>query len=716
MHKSRNTYAKMLCVGFAVALFLLSFNVAYLSISGRTLISQQNIREFANQRGDKQTVDVKQATRGTIYSSDNEIVASDVKKYKIIAILSSTRTQMVKGKEKPAYVVNKEKTAKLLSKYIDMSYKKILKKLQATSYQVEFGNAGSNLSSITKDKIQGEAAKNDLPGLIFEEMISRNYPYGDFASYEIGYASVNKDTDPYTIIGQTGLEKTYDKWLKGINGEKVYVSDANGSELPGSIVKETNAVNGNDVYLTINSALQTEVDSEFKKMCEETKTYDGAVAIMNVKTGEILAIANYPSFDPNKRDMDNYTDQFLSSAIEPGSTFKAYVFGSALSEKSIDLNTYYRSGNYKYMHAGRLIHVIKDHNEGVGWGTITYEQGFYMSSNVAICDMLEKHVNMAALISDYKDLGLFQKTNVDGMNVGSGVAGYDGKTKSLEYFTTGFGQGSSVTGYQMLRAYSAFANNGKMVKPHFVDKVVNPTTGEVLYQAETEYSKQIFTKSACKTMLKLLYGVVNRDTSTGSYYRMEDVELIGKTGTGQVAVNGRYSKTLYTHDFSGMAPYDDPQVSIFVWYQNKKGMVSRCAKFVKRVMKSALAVVNSREKTVEVKDNILPNYIGKNLSAVEKSITKRELTPIIISDGKKVKSQYPESGTKVTVGTRVFVLTNGKTIKMPDMKGWTRMEAEAYADLADIKLTFNGVGSIYKQSVKKDKTLKKDQKVKVYAK
>lgn len=116
--------------------------------------------------------------------------------------------------------------------------------------------------------------------------------------------------------------------------------------------------------------------------------------------------------------------------------------------------------------------------------------------NTAICHILAEHTNMSSLIEDYKNLGLFQTSKVDGLSSGSGVRGFDGKTKSLEYFTTGFGQGSSITTLQLLRGYSAFANDGRTVEPYLVEKVVNPTNGKTLYSAKTSYSKKIYSTEA----------------------------------------------------------------------------------------------------------------------------------------------------------------------------------------------------------------------------
>lgn len=466
MKKSRNRSGQVVMLVFLFMMVILAINVCYLCTTGKTMISNVNVRDFAKNRGGGQVTKVVQAARGTIYTSDNEIVASDVKKYKLRAILA----KRLDAKKNPQYVVDKDQTAKELAPILGVSKATILDRLNQNTYQVEFGNYGRNLSSITKEKIM--ALK--LPGLEFDEITSRNYRFGDFASYEVGYAAVAAETDPYNIVGQMGIEKTYNNWLKGTNGQRVYLVDSKHNTLPNGVISDKKAVGGNDVYLTINSTLQTELDSLMKDMQENTKASKACAVVMNVKTGAILAVSNYPSFDPNKRDLTNYNDTFLNEAFECGSAFKPFVYANALTDGVLDLDSKYESGTYDYLSNGRVIATIHDHNR-TGWGRITYRDGLYHSSNTAICHILSEHTNMSSLIEDYKNLGLFQTSKVDGLFSGSGVKGYDGKTKSLEYFTTGFGQGSSVTTLQLLRGYSAFANDGRTVEPYLVEKVVNPT-------------------------------------------------------------------------------------------------------------------------------------------------------------------------------------------------------------------------------------------------
>ena len=708
MKKAKFKYAKLIYIIFAFVVLLLAFNIIYLTVTGKTLVSQVNIRDFAKTRGGSQTTKIIQAKRGTIYTSDKKVVATDVKKYNLVAILSHKR---LTAKGEPAYVQDKEKTARVLAKYLGTSYDYIYNKLKKTSYQVEFGNVGKNVSALAKKQIDAE----NLPGLEWSEITSRNYEFGDFASYEVGYAGLKDTNDPYTMVGQMGIEKSYNSWLAGKNGKTVYLADANKNQLPGEALSTTKAVDGNDVYMTINSTLQTQLDSAMKEFSENVKSSASACAIMDAKTGRILAISNYPSFDPNKRNFTSYEDKFINMAIEPGSVFKSFVYANALSDGKLNLKETYVSGHFNFMSANKLIATIHDHNK-VGWGTITYEQGLYHSSNTAICHILLEKTDMQSLIQDYNDLGFFKASKIDGLVSGSGVKGFDGKSKSLSYVTTGFGQGSSVTALQLLRAYSVFANKGRTVEPYLVDKVVNPKTNKTLYKGKTTMSKQIFTDDAINQMRSLLSGIVNSGEGTGTPYTSDEVEIIGKTGTGQVAVKGGYSADFHTHLFAGLAPYDDPRVEIIIWWQNNASGTDEAGQIVKDMMKSSLNVVAGNSKTVQATTYKLKSYINQSTSFVSQELGKHSVTPIIIGDGGTVVNQYPAAGNEVASSTHVMLRTDGSNMTMPSMINWSRKDAEAFGELSNTKIEIDGVGTIYQQDVNKGTALTPGMTIKLHAK
>ena len=713
--KNTNKSAKIVFIIFASVIVLMIANVAYLGVTGKHLVNGEDIRAFANSHGGEQKVTTLYAKRGTIYSSDNEVLASDVKKYKLIAILDTGRFD---AKKQPAHVVDKEKTAQELSKIIDMDEDKILERLNSKSYQVEFGKYGNNLSSLEKEKIEAL----NLPGLEFEEVTTRNYRYGDFASYEIGYAQLLtdelNDKSTASLVGKMGIEKTYDKWLSGTNGKKVHLVSNQGYTLPNGVISETPPVAGNDVYLTIDTDIQTELDMQLKKLAKDVKADKATCAVMEAKTGRILGISNYPSFDPNTRDLENYVDLFLNEPVEPGSVFKSFVYANALTDGKLNLDATYSSGKYNYKLNGKTVATIRDHNGGRGWGDISYRQGFYYSSNTAICNILMNFTDKESLLQDYEDLGFFKESSIDGLSSAAGVAGYKRSgNRTLEYLTTGFGQGSTFTGLQLMRGYSAFANDGKTVEPYLVDRVEDSATNEVVYQGKSEYSKQIFSTEAVKQVRDLLSGVINKKGSTGYIYHMDDIHLIGKTGTGQIAKNGGYMSGYNTHSFVGMAPYDDPEMVLVLWYQSSATGSQEASRLVQGVTRAAMSKINEQPtKEVETSTFVLDSYTNQSTEFAKNVLTQNQLTPLMIGDGSTVVDQYPKAKTEVSSKSRVFLQTNSTDITMPSMEGWSRKEAEAFGTMASVNIEFKGIGTVYKQSVTKGTKLKPDQKIVLDAK
>ena len=288
--------AKIAYVVFALVIFSLVVNIVYLGITGKHLISGSDIKTYAKNRGKSESIEY--ATRGSIYTSDNEVIAKSVRNFKLSAVVSKKR----EGKN--AYVKDIKKTAQEVAPIIGMDPNEMEQKMQeavdAGKYQIEFGTYGNNLTMGQKTEIE----KKDLPGLVFEEVNTRNYPLGDFSSYIVGYAKNTTDEDGVKkLVGEMGIERNYDEVLAGKNGYRVYEKTADGYVRTNGILKKKDAVNGKDIYLTLNSSLQRDLDYLLAKEAGEAGASNASCVVMEAKTGKILALSTYPSFDPNKRDI-----------------------------------------------------------------------------------------------------------------------------------------------------------------------------------------------------------------------------------------------------------------------------------------------------------------------------------------------------------------------------------------------------------------------------
>lgn len=689
--------AKVTYVIFAFIIFALICNVVYIGVTGKHFISGNDIAAFAKKRGTKK--DTEYATRGQIYSSDGEVIAANVKKYRLVAILSDSRPGY--GDEL-AHVEDIHETAVQIAPLIGMDPVAMEAKMQANidKYQIEFGSYGSNLSAVIKEQI--EATK--LPGLEFIEQDSRNYPMGDFASYIIGYAQNVEEDNVQHVVGKMGFELVYNKELSGKNGYKIYQIDANKYALPNGLLEEEESQDGSDMYLTINSGLQRDLDIQIKKTAQETGAGKATAAIMEAKTGKILAISNYPSFDPNNRDIEDYNDFFLDTPFECGSVFKPFVYSNIIDDGKYNGSATYTSGTYEI--SGEK---LRDWNGGQGKGVLTFDQGLAWSSNVAICNLIANYADRESLIADYDKLGFYKSSTIDGLSSAAGVAGFQKTDRLLEFMTTGFGQGSTVTGLQLLRAYSVFANNGKTVEPYLIDRMVDSQNNEVTYKGKSKYSEQIFETTTIDKMKQLLYNnIYDEEFSVAKAYRPDSVQIMGKTGTGQIARTDGYAgyrTDIYSKSFAGLAPYDDPEIIIYVMFQCRDNTETSemIGNFVKTMIPAALATKHAYTTTdnnIEGSAYHMDSFINQSAPFVKSKLEAKELKVDIIGNGSTILDQYPTARTAVNKFDRVFLKTDSNDITLPDMTGWSRKDVLTYASLSGLVFNLQGdSGMVESQSV-----------------
>ena len=476
-----------------------------------------NLQKLASKRTTK--TDVLSAKRGTIYSSDNDALAINVTSYKLIAYLDPSRTE---NKKKPQHVVDKEKTAEALAPILGMEKDEVLKYLSKNNaYQTEFGSKGKGLSELEKKKIEDL----NLPGLDFIESYKRYYPKGKFLSYTLGYAKSNEEDD--TITGEMGLELYYDKILKGKDGYVTYQKDLAGYKIADTNEVREEAVEGKDIYLTIDSNVQFFIE---QALANADKDYDFewfTLVVADAKTGAILGMSTSPSFDPNLRDMTNYIDYTVASAYEPGSTMKTFTYMAAMENGVYDGGEVYSSGVYKTQDGTE----IGDWNRN-GWGTISFDKGYALSSNVGVINLINRHMNAAMLRQYFRKLGFGTKT---GISLPYEVAGSLNFKYETEIYNAGFGQGITTTPMQNIQALTPLTNNGMLISPYLVKKIVNPSTGEVVQKGKREEIERVASTQTVQKMISLMDDTVNGIGNTGSGYRIDSHELVGKTGTAQIA-------------------------------------------------------------------------------------------------------------------------------------------------------------------------------------
>lgn len=667
---------------FIVAFLFIAIilRLSYISLS--THIDGINLHDFASNRNTK--TDVIYAKRGNIYDKDGETLASTVNSYKIIAILSESRTT---NKNNPQHVVDKEATAKMLNEMLDIDYDEALKQLSLEGrYQVEFGSKGSGISETKKNKIEAL----DMPGIIFEASQKRTYNMHTFASYIIGYAKMKEEGN---IIGELGIESYYNEELSGTDGKTTYETDAYGYTLPSAKVMTEKAVDGNDIYLTIDSNIQLFAETLTHNLSKDYDMDWMIFTVMDAKTGAIVASSTYPNFDPNDLNtLSSYMNPLVSYEYEPGSVMKIFSFSSAMEEGKYNGSSLYDSGCIRIDDA-----TICDWND-IGWGKIDFDTGFMYSSNVAATN-LALDLGKEKLTEYYKRLGFSKKTGIELANEVVGKINFKYKT---EIATASFGQGITVTPVQMLQALTALTNDGTVLKPYVVDKIVNDA-GEVVYDGKRTEVEKIYSKETMDYVKKLMKRVVYENPDNKNW-RPSKTVMIGKTGTAQIASpKGGYltGANDYIRSFAGIFPEDDPKYIMYIAVKQINTGTSTISKMVAKTVDDIVSYLGYINTETNLIDKVvkLNNYISTEVVTTAEELKNKKLNVYTLGSGKYIINQYPLKNINVLEGSKVFLVSNNHDYLMEDLTGWSLNEVMTYTSLLGIKLNTNGYGYVTSQSI-----------------
>ncbi|WP_100403120.1 penicillin-binding protein [Bacillus sp. FJAT-42315] len=703
--KNMNRGAAILFSIFALLFFVLFVRFLTIQVSGK--VDGHSLKNEALQKYLR--TDVLEAKRGTIYDQKGDVIAEDTSSFTLVAILDKSMTTDLK---KPKHVTDRKRTAKVLAKYIDLETDDIERILNKTKldgtppFQVEFGKAGRNLSNKIKKDIENEK----LPGIIFMRDSKRFYPNGKFASHLIGFAQKADDAN-HSMTGQMGIEKTYEKYLKGTNGKIQYKSDLWGYLLPGKKEMVVDPENGDDIYLTIDTKIQTFLEDALNEVEKQYKPGKAFGIVADAKTGAILAMSQRPSFHPGTREgLDqNWQNDLVEYSFEPGSTFKIFTLAAAMEEGVFNPNAFYKSGSYK---VGP--NTIRDHNGGNGWGSISYLEGVQRSSNVVMANLLEK-MGPDVFRQYLDDFRFGQKTGIDLPNEATGSILY---RYPIEKVTTSFGQGTTTTPLQMIQAATAITNEGKMMKPYVIDQIVDDQSKEVVVDHKPKVVGEPISKETAKQVLDVLETVTSSEHGTGKAYQIQGYEVAGKTGTAQMPnPKGGYltGRNNYIFSFLGMAPKDDPKLIVYVAVAQPQledeGGSAPVSKIFNPVMRNSLQYLNIEPKQgVTVKTVKLKDWTKKKKDEAVKSLEKDGAKPIVIGKGRNIVAQLPEPETKLLRGEKVILKTDGE-LTMPDLKEWSLRDVTKLAKLANIRVSFTGEGYVQSQNIQPGTVLKPNQKL-----
>lgn len=689
--KYRNIGAACLFMMFSLLFFVLAVRFITIQYSGE--VEGRALAAMATQQYLRS--DVIKAERGKILDQQGEIIAEDTVSYTLVGVLDEDLTT---NPEYPRHVVDPRETAQKLSQFIDMSEQDIYSILTREGRkQVEFGAAGRDLSHQVKNQIE----ELQLPGISFIKDSKRFYPNGIFASHLIGFAQKEKVSDdgPYEIVGKMGLEKSFDPILKGEDGKILFETDKWHYILPNTENQIEEPTDGHHIYLTIDKKIQTFLEDAMNSVVDTYNPKRIMAIVSDPKTGRILAMGQRPTYHPDTRMgiEDSWHNEIVETSFEPGSTMKIFSLAAAIEENVFNPHEKFQSGEY---YVG--LDSIGDHNGGKGWGSISYLEGIQRSSNVAFALLLEKMGTDTW--RDYMDR--FKFGTPTGINLPNEASGKILYNWPLEKVTSVFGQGTTVTAMQMIQAANAIANDGKMMQPYVVDKIIDPNNGTVEEFSSTVAGEPISEETA-KEVRTLLETVITGENGTGGKFQIEGYNVAGKTGTSQIpGPDGKYmtGRNNFIFSFLGMAPYDDPELVMYVMVEQPELPADESGStpvsmIFNTVMKSSLQYLNIEPEDIpEVHVSSLPDFTALKINEATEIAVENGWVPVIIGDGDVVTEQFPTVDTQLIEREKVFLKTN-EAMVMPDMTGWSKRDVVNFSSLAGLHLNMNGNGFAFKQNL-----------------
>jgi len=392
--------------------------------------------------------------------------------------------------------------------------------------------------------------KQAVTDLTYEDDFSRIYPYGNLASHILGF--VNKEGR-----AEEGIEKFYDKYLTGQDGYYIFERDVLGRNLSVDEKISRTPINGNTLILTVNKNYQKILEEEIAKGLEKFGGESAVGIIMNPNTGEVLALANSPSFDPsnfNNALPEQRRNRALTDPFEPGSTMKSITMAILFDATKTHENEFVNAENGTYAYKGVKIYDSHNHSD------LTVAQVLEVSSNIGMAKLSER-IDDETFYRYLRDFGFSNKTSIDLPSEAEGLMKLPKNFTPITKAFMSFGYEIAVTPIQMTAAYCALINGGSLYQPFLVKKIID-NNGNTVQENSPKKIRNVISKETSERLKKLLVDVVEKGTGTAA--QLPDVSVGGKTGTSQRLVNNSYSNAHHNSSFVGFFPAENPQFVIFI--------------------------------------------------------------------------------------------------------------------------------------------------------
>lgn len=569
--------------------------------------------------------------RGGIYDSTGKLLAACETVYTVYV--------------RPNAVTDKISTARGLSAVLGVDGTFLLTKMRSGVSEVTVKK------NVEKSKVD-EIRNLDLTGVYFAQNVKRVYPHGDFLSAVLGFCNVD-------CVGQTGVEAFYNGYLIGKDGQILTETDLVGRETENAGTYYIEGKKGCDVYLTVDYAIQSFMQSAVDEAREINKAKSASCIMMNAQTGAILGLARSPSYDLNNLPRDNLEtlmylakNTLVCDVNEPGSTFKILTAALALENgvASVDSTAY--CPGYRIVD-GQRIKCWKT----IGHGSQSFQEGVQNSCNCLFMDLALK-LGKERLYEGFEKFGISSKTGVDISGEGKGLFINKETAKNVDVARMGFGQAVAVTPIGLLTACCSVINGGELLTPYIVEKAVS-RDGKVVYQGQKKVKNRTVSDQTSQIMRETLYSVVAE--GGGKNAAVPGFKIGGKTGTAQKYVSNHLANGLYLSSFVGFAPIENPWCIMLMMVDEPSagayyGSVVAAPQAAK-IFSQTFSYLGWEPEGVKIPEKIImPELIGLSIQEADKALKEAGLTyQYLERTGKKITYQIPAAGSEVTKEITAYI-------------------------------------------------------------
>ena len=680
-----------------------------------------------------QTTRTVPAKRGTIYDRNGVPIAEDATSYNVYAVIDK-KYKSATGKI--LYVEDSQfnKVAEVFHKYLDMDEAYVKEQLaQPNLTQVSFGTKGNGITYANMMAIKKELKEASVEGIDFTTSPNRSYPNGQFASSFIGLAQLHENEDgSKSLLGTSGLESSLNTILAGTDGIITYEKDRLGNIVPGTEQVSQQTVNGKDVYTTLSSPLQSFMETQMDAFLEKVKGKYMTATLVSAKTGEILATTQRPTFNADTKE--GITEDFVwrdilyQSNYEPGSAMKVMTLASSIDNNTFPSGEYFNSSEFKMADV-----TTRDWDVNGGLttgGMMTFLQGFAHSSNVGM-SLLEQKMGDATWL-DYLKRFKFGVPTRFGLT--DEYAGQLPADNIVNIAQSSFGQGISVTQTQMLRAFTAIANDGVMLEPKFISAIYDTNNQSVRKSQKEIVGNPVSKETASTTRNHMilvgtdpLYGTMYNHYTGKPIITVPGQNVAVKSGTAQIAdeKNGGYlvGSTNYIFSVVTMNPAENPDFILYVTVQQPEHFSNPWfGEFANPILERASAMKESLnlQSTAKNLDQVttttsyaMPSIKDSSPGDLAEELRRNLVQPIVIGTGTKIKELSVSEGDNLEANQQILILSD-KVEEMPDMYGWTDENVQTFAKWLNIEVEWEGSGkTVKKQSVRANTALKDIKKMKI---